>query len=192
MQRCLMAGEKETGITIIEMSPQMDAGDVLAIEAIPILEEMNCGELDEKLCDLAGKLLFETIQQFKEGCVVKTPQDHSLATFAPKIMPEDEQIHWSRSAQTLHNQIRALAPSPGAWCQIKIGSELKRLKIKKAKVVEGSSGSFGSLLSFSKEGWIVACGTDALRLLEVQLEGKKAMSVDEFIRGIHQPAFMQI
>ena len=187
MQRCLMAGEKETGITIIEMTPQMDAGDILAIESMPIQDSMNFSELDDKLCEIADQLLSQVIRQFEEGKVIKTPQDATLATFAPKILPEDEQIDWKKSAQTLHNQIRALAPFPGAWCHIKIGSELKRLKIKGAKVVECATAPAGHLVSFSKEGWIVACGQDALSLLEVQLEGKKVMLAEECIRGIHKP-----
>ncbi len=191
IQRCLMEGEKETGITIIEMSPQMDAGDVLAIESLPISDEMTFGELEPKLCDLGVKLILKTIQDFELGKVTKTPQDHTLATLAPKINPEDEKIDWSRTASQIHNQIRALSPSPSAWCQVLIGKEQKRLKIKKAKVIEEMGGPFASILGFGKEGWIVACGKGALRLLEVQLEGKKTMSAEDCIRGIHSPVSMQ-
>jgi methionyl-tRNA formyltransferase len=190
IQRCLLEGEKATGITIIEMSPQMDAGDILAIEAIPISDEMTFGELEEKLCNLSIKLLFDVIRQFEEGRVVKTPQDHTLATMAPKLTPEDEKIDWQKPATFIHNQIRALSPFPGAWCQMNIGSDVKRLKIKKAKVVEDVFGVPGELLSFGKEGWTIACGQGALRLIEVQLEGKKAMSAEECIRGIHLPVSM--
>ncbi len=192
IQRSLMEGEKETGITIIEMSPQMDAGDVLAMESIPIPEEMTFGELDLKLSDLSVKLLFKTIREFEEGKVVKIPQDHQLATLAPKIKAEEEKIDWKKPAIQIHNQIRALSPTPSAWCEIKIGQTPKRLKIKKAHTVAGISAAPGSLISFGKEGWVVACGEDALRLLEVQLEGKKPMSAEECARGIHLPVSMQI
>jgi methionyl-tRNA formyltransferase len=184
IQRSLMAGEKETGITIIEMAPQMDAGDVLAIEAIPIPAEMTFGELEDNLCDLGIKLLFEVIRQFQENKVVKTPQDHTRATLAPKMIPEDEKIDWQRSAEEIHNQIRALSPFPGAWTQVVVGSDVKRLKIKKAVVVE-EGGDPRAILRFGKEGWVIACGKGALRLIQVQLEGKKAMSAEECIRGIH-------
>jgi methionyl-tRNA formyltransferase len=187
IQRCLMAGEKETGITIIEMSPQMDAGDILAMEALPITEEMTFGELEQKLCDLSVKLLFQTIRQFEEGVIKKTVQDHTLATFAPKLTPEEEKIDWGKPATAIHNQIRALSPTPGAWCQIKVGSESKRLKIKNAVVLKDVSGEPGAILSFGKEGWVVACGESGLRLIEVQLEGKKGMSAEECMRGIHHP-----
>jgi methionyl-tRNA formyltransferase len=191
IQRCLMNGEKETGITIIEMSPQMDAGDILAIESIPIPAEMTFGELEPKLCDLSVKLLFEVIRQYEEKKVVKRPQDHSLVTFAPKMTPEEELIDWNKPAEVLHNQIRALSPHPSAWCPIQIGPDKKRLKIKRAQIIQGS-GTPGSILVFGKEGWAVACGTGALRLIEVQLEGKKAMSAEECIRGIHHPVAFQV
>jgi methionyl-tRNA formyltransferase len=190
IQRCLMEGVKETGITIIEMSPQMDAGDILAIEAISISEEMTFGELEPKLCDLSIKLLIQVICQYDEGKIVKTPQDHALATLAPKLTLEDEKIDWQRPAKSIHNQIRALSPYPGAWCQIKIGLDIKRLKIKKAKIVEDVSGAPGEILNVGKEGWIIACGQGALRLIDVQLEGKKAMPAEECIRGIHLPVSM--
>lgn len=186
IHRSLMAGDKETGITLIEMSPQMDAGDILAKAAIPISEEMNFGELEAQLSDLACRLLFELLEQYQKGTVSRTPQDHSLATLAPKIIPEDEKIDWKKPASVLYNQIRAFSPSPGAWCLLKIGEDLKRLKIKKARLVSNMSGAAGSLLTFGKEGWIVACGQEALQLINVQLEGKKEMSAEECIRGMHQ------
>jgi len=187
IQRSLMAGEKKTGITIIEMAPQMDAGDILAIEEILIPEEMTFGELEGKLCDLSVKLLFKVIRQFEENKVIKTPQDHTLATLAPKITLEDEKIDWHKSAEMICNQVRALSPSPGAWTQVLIGLESKRLKIKKAIAMEEMSGDPGAILRFGKEGWVIGCGKGALRLIEVQLEGKKAMSAEECIRGIHHP-----
>lgn len=187
IHRCLMAGEKETGITIIAMSPEMDAGDILAIQGIPIPEEMTFAELEAALCDLSVKMLVDVISQFERDEVVRTPQNHSLATFAPKMTPEDEKIDWSKPAKAVHDQIRALSPFPGAWCTVKIGDESKRLKIKKSKIIPGNSAEPGTILSFGKDGWVVACGKDALRLIEVQLEGKKAMTAEECMRGIHSP-----
>lgn len=192
MQRCLMAGDGETGITIIEMSPQMDAGDVLAIEAIPVPVEMTLGELEEKLRILAVKLVFLVIDQFRTGSVVKTPQDHTLATLAPKLTPEEEKIDWARPAEQIHNQIRALSPAPSAWCQLQIGPHLKRLKIKKARVFKTLQTSPGALIHFGKEGWVIGCASDAIELQEVQLEGKKALPAEECMRGIHQSVSVKI
>lgn len=192
MQRCLMAGAKETGITIIEMSPQMDAGDVLAIEAIPIPLEMTLGELEVQLRALAARLLFSVIDQFAVGSIVKTPQDHSLATMAPKLTPEEEKIDWTKPAEHIHNQIRALSPSPCAWCQLQIGPDIKRLKIKRARIFKTPQIAPGALIHFGKEGWVIGCGSDALQLQEVQLEGKKPLSAEECMRGIHQSVSVKI
>jgi methionyl-tRNA formyltransferase len=186
IQRSLMAGEKETGITIIDMSPQMDAGDILAIQSIPLSDQITFGELEPLLCDLSCQLLFKVIKQFEQGSVARIPQQHSLATFAPKITPNEEEIDWTKSAQEIKDLIRALSPYPGASCKILLGAERKRLKIKRAEVIE-QSGQPGTILSFGKEGFCVACGKNALRLVEVQLEGKKSMPVGDFIRGVHEP-----
>ena len=187
MQRCLMDGCRESGVTIMEMVQQMDAGDIIEIFKIPVSEEMTFGELEKALCELACSAVQKALLDLERGPLQKVAQDHTLATLAPKITPDEEEIHWDLPASRLHNLIRALSPYPGAWCKIKIGSEIKRIKIKRSQVVLGKEGVPGSLLSCGKEGWIVACGQGALRLMEVQLEGKKLMKADDFIRGMQQP-----
>lgn len=187
MQRALMDGVKETGITIIDMVLQMDAGDMLHQVKVPVPDEMTLGALDEALCKAAESALLTVLHAFETGTVKRMPQDPALVTFAAKITPEAEQIHWDQSAQKIHNQIRALSPTPGAWCLVRIGAQEKRLKIKRSTVVPNQSASPGTTLSFGKEGWIVACGEGALSLLEVQLEGKKTLLVEEFLRGTQQP-----
>lgn len=190
MQRCLMDGARETGITIIEMTLQMDAGDILAKESIAISPEMTLGELEPLLCDLGCRLVLQVIHQIEKGAQVKQPQNHALATLAPKITAQEEKIDWSRPAQDLHNLIRALSPFPGAWTQIRLGPQEKRLKIKRSLVERSVRGDPGTILAMSKEDLIVACGDGGLRLLEVQLEGKKTMSASDFIKGLHQPVII--
>jgi methionyl-tRNA formyltransferase len=187
MQRCLMDGEEETGVTIIDMVLKMDAGDIIEALKIPVSEEMTFGEVEAKLCALSCTAISKAIHDIESGTAKKTPQNEALATYAPKITPEEQQIHWDLPARQMHNLIRALSPSPGAWCYIKVGDEQKRLKIKRSAVQQHMSGPPGTILSFGKEGWVVACGSQALRLLEVQLEGKKAMAAEDFIKGLHQP-----
>ena len=192
MQRALMDGVNETGVTIIEMTPQMDAGDVLASASLSVPLEMCLGDLEPKLCELGCQTLLHVLEQIESGTVKKVPQEHAQATLAPKIKPEEEQIFWDKPAISIHNLIRALSPRPGAWATILINGEVKRLKIIRSAVVLNMSGMPGENLKFNKEGWIVACSFGALRLLEVQLEGKKALSTEEFIRGQHyHPSFNQ-
>lgn len=185
IQRCLMDGAKESGITIMEMVLKMDAGDMLEVAKVTIPPEMTFGELEEKLCGLACHTLAKILKDIERGSIKKVAQDHALATFAPKLTPQEEEIHWQRPASELHNLIRALSPYPGAWCKVKIGNEEKRLKIKLTQVVD-RSGEPGSILSSGKD-LVVACGEQALKLIEVQLEGKKNLPAEEFLRGLNHP-----
>lgn len=178
IQFALLDGAKETGITIIEMVLKMDAGPMLAQEKIPIPKEMNCGELEDALCDLGGKTLLRVIKNYPEK---KTEQDSNAATYVQKITPDKAKISWEKPAETLHNQIRAFSPRPGAWCEVEIDGQMKRLKIFKAEVAAEEKEIF------SKEKWIIPCRAGALSLLEVQLEGKKKLSISEFVRGFTTP-----
>ncbi len=184
MQRCLMDGVTETGVTIIDVAQQMDAGDVYKMAKMDVPEEMVFGELEEKLCALACPTLLEVIKEIGAGRAVRIPQEHNKATLAPKIRPEEEKISWDEPAHKIHNLIRALSPYPGAWCMVKIGEGEKRLKIKCSKVIKDLNGMPGTTLSYSEQGWIVACQKGALNLLEVQLEGKKSMPIKDFYLGM--------
>jgi methionyl-tRNA formyltransferase len=186
MQRCLMDGVLETGISIIEMTPQMDAGDVLSMQSIPVPPNMTFGELEQELCALGCSLVLRVIKELEAGVEARKPQNHAQATIAPKITAPEEVIDWNRPARELHNLVRSLSPFPGAWCKILLGNQEKRLKIKRSLVEKSLSGAPGALLQFSKEGCVVACGSEALRLVEVQLEGKRAMLVADFIQGLQK------
>lgn len=172
IQRCIMAGERESGITIMHMVKKMDAGDIVLQKRVGIGPEMTAGELMEALTELGKEALTETLALAKAGPLPATAQDSEKVTMAPKLELEDGQLVWERSAEELHNQIRGVTPSPGAWCFVTIRGEKKRLKILKARVAT------------SQEGWVIPCGAGSLELLEVQLEGKRRMEAGEFLRGI--------
>ncbi len=186
MQRCLLAGDPLTGVTIIEMVLKMDAGDMLGTAEVAVSPSMTCGELEEKLVTASCPLLLKILHDFEQGTVKRIPQNQDGVTFAHKITPEDEKINWTDPAQDLHNRIRALSPAPGAWCTLWVGSEAKRLKIKRSAPILEKKGQPGEILVFdAKEGLQIACGQGALALLEVQLEGKKTMKTEDFIKGVH-------
>lgn len=187
MQRCLMNAEKETGITIIEMTPKMDAGDIIAIKKIPIPFEMTHGELEKELCILAQEMILQVIEQFKNKSVKKISQDHDQMSLAPKISAQEEELDWNLDAFLLHNRIRALSPSPGAFCMLEINGQKKRLKIIRAFPEELSFPEKpSSLVKLGKE-WGVVCGQGVLRLIEVQLEGKRNMPARDCFNGLYQP-----
>jgi methionyl-tRNA formyltransferase len=190
MQRALMDGVKETGVSIIEMVLQMDAGDILGEAKIPVPKEMAFGELETKLCDLSQELLLQVIKKIQSDKVIKVIQNPEDVTFAAKILPEEEQIQWEWPAARIHNLIRALSPRPGAWSLVKLGNETKRLKIKRAEVVPHQHPIPAEIVLRKKNDLVVSCGQDALRLLEVQLEGKKALPIEDFLKGYSHLTFL--
>lgn len=186
IQRVVIDGEKESGVTIIHMGKKMDAGDMIKQVVVPIGPEMTFGELDHALCEAGKKALLEVIHSFEKGDPPCTPQDHTQATFAPKIELEDCEVRWERPAQELHNLIRGVNPYPGAWCYVLVKGEKKRLKITRSRVVPCEQSIPGILLNAdqTKGNLLIATGSQALELLEVRLEGKTTMSSEDLARGI--------
>ena len=180
--RAIMEGEKETGVTIVKMNVQLDAGEILAIRKTPIPLEMTAGELMGVLADLGKTALLKVMQQFEKNALTMIAQNPQEVSYAKKLTLEDAKVDWSRSSLAVHNQIRGVTPHPGAWCWIEIKGEKKRLLIKKT-LPHSERGLAGEILSKKPLELIVGCGQDSLSILEVQLEGKKSMPIDLFLRG---------
>ncbi len=184
IQRCIINGEVVSGVTFMEMALQMDAGDILLQEKVDISSEMNALMLENALLEASKKRLPEFFSSFDLYYEKKRPQLEADVTFAPKIGPEDCVMSWHKSALDLHNQVRGLSPSPGAYVNVQFGPQIKRLKILKTRFqLENTTYAPGHL-------WIenfslyIAAGRGRLELLEVQLEGKRSMLVEEFLRGV--------
>lgn len=175
IQRSLMDGEHETGITIIKMVLKMDAGDILAMKKIGLTGEENFGEVEQKLAEITGPTLLDVITKIDNGTAESTPQDHSAATLAPKITPAECEIQWTEPAMTLNNLVRALSPEPGAWCWVQIGTHKKKLKIKKSEyvAVEKSEKKAGDSVILDRKEWVIQCGEGGLRVKELQLREKR-------------------
>lgn len=184
IQRCIIDGELESGITIMHMVRKMDAGDIISMVKVPIGPDMTFGGLESALCQIGSKALIEVIYDLDKGSAARISQDHSLATFAPKIELEDCEIHWDSPAQTVHNLIRGVNPHPGAWCYVEVRGAKKRLKVNASRLVSDKSGKPGDILAFGKEGFIIACQEGSIQIMDLQLEGKKALSAQEFIHGL--------
>lgn len=188
IQHAIINGERETGVTIMHMVRKMDAGDIIKMVKIPIDNETTYGELEQTLCIKGSAALLQVIRDYETGTLDRIPQDHTQATLAPKIELEDCEINWNLPAKAIHDLIRGVYPHPGAWCRVAIRDHILRLKVFKTLVVEGS-GPPGHLLNYGKEGLVVSCGEEALRLLDLQLEGKKGMAAEELMRGIPRENF---
>lgn len=184
IQRCIIEGEKQSGVTIMHMVKKMDAGDMIKIAPVTIGPNMTAGELTEELFKVGSQALLDVIHEFEQGVIKRIPQDESQITFAPKLELEDCEIDFTKDAQAIHNLIRGSTPFPSSFCYVTVRGEKKRLKIKSSRFEPSMSGTPGEILEASPDGIVVACGTHALRILDLQLEGKKALPIGEFLRGI--------
>lgn len=183
IQRALEAGEKETGVSIMKMVLEMDAGDVYQMVKIPIPETMNAGELTEILAEKGAEALWTVLETILSGKAQAVKQDAGAVTFAKKVKSEEGEIKWQGSAWDIHNKIRALTPNPGAWCWVEVKGEKKRLKILKALPQETALPP-KTLLHVESRRLLVGCEEGALELLDIQLEGKNPLDVSTFLRGV--------
>ena len=182
--RAIERGDTETGVTIIRMTPKIDAGGMLAFARTPIGPDETAGEVEDRIAVLGAPLVAEAIDQLVAGTAVVLPQDKSLVTKAPKLSKDDGQIDWTRPARAVHDLVRAMQPWPVASTTWLKPTGPVRLIVHRTEVVEGS-GAPGQVLEASGDRLVVAAGEGAVRLLVVQLVGKKAAPAAEFLRGHH-------
>lgn len=178
----VMNGEKESGVTIMRMDKGMDTGAMLAKVATYIGEDMTMGELHNELKVAGAHLLLEVIRGIEDGTIKDMPQNDAEATYASLLDKEIEKIEWSKSASEIHNKVRGLNPWPGAYTLLPDG---RKLKIWQTRVMtkENAGTKPGTVVAFSKEGFIVACGNGCLEVIEVQPESKKKMPADVYCNG---------
>jgi methionyl-tRNA formyltransferase len=182
IQRTVMAGHKETGVVIMQMNAGLDTGDMLLTQRFTIPDGMTAGELHDALAAMAGPMVPEVLTGLARGTITHTPQPEEGVTYAHKITREDCIIDWNESAESIRQKILALNPHPGA--SFRYHDEV--IKILKADIMPASSaGKPGTVMD---SHLTIQCGKDALRPLLIQRPGKKAMSVDEMLRGYSIPA----
>jgi methionyl-tRNA formyltransferase len=175
----IMAGDAETGVSIMEMTEEMDAGDVLLVRRTPIAPDDTTGTLGERLASLGAAAIGEAIDGLHAGTLHPQPQPREGVTFAPKIEREQARLGWTRPAVELERMVRAMQPAPAAFTTI----DGRLLKVHRAALASATNGSPGSVLAAGTAGIDVATGDGALRLVEVQLEGKKRMAAGPFVAG---------
>ena len=180
IQYSLINGDKETGITIMEMVKKMDAGDIYAQEAVKIEPEDNAGTLFSKLSILGRDLLLKTLPSIIDGSVKKTPQDPDKVVFSPNITKEQERLSIDMTAEQANNMIRALNPDPGAYLMI----NGQRFKVWEAEVASDSSSLEAGTVVANKGRFAISFADNTvLNLLEVQPSGKKRMNIKNFLNG---------
>lgn len=183
IQTALMNGETETGISIMLMDEKMDRGPILAQEKITIAPRDAYPSLSEKMESVAAKLLLQTIPRYLNGAVQPQPQDETQATYCKTLTRDDGRVNWSKSATEIYNLSRGLTPWPGIWTTWE-GKRLKfnTISLSPALGESGSGVSPGKVI-IKNSRLFIATAQNALEILALQLEGKKSMSAEEFLRG---------
>jgi methionyl-tRNA formyltransferase len=181
IQWAIIRGETRTGVCLMQMDEGMDTGPVLACEALEIGEDETAGELARRLSQLGARLVRAQLARFVRGELVACPQDHAGATLAPLLTKEQGRIDWTLSASELHALVRGTSPWPGAYTW----SGAQRIKLHRTKVLaaDGSHGVPGTVLRADRHAIEVACGRGVLAIHELQPDGKRRMSAEQFCAG---------
>ena len=175
IQRAIMNMDSETGISIMKIVPQLDAGPVMLQEKIKISQEMSYEDLSKKMSSIAAKLILNSINLIKIDKANFIEQKESEASYAKKIDKKESRINWNEDASNIIAKINALNPNPGCWFDLS-GSRIKILKATEVKM----NGKPGVILN---ENMTIACSKNAIQILEIQKEGKRKITVQEFLRG---------
>jgi methionyl-tRNA formyltransferase len=188
IQAAIVAGDTETGITIMYMDAGLDTGDILLQEKLAILPNETGGSLHDRLAQIAPDTLLNALAQLATGHAPRQPQDSARATYAAKLTRDDGKIDWSEAAEAIERKIRAYDPWPSAFTTLRdVPAPPRNLKIFRASVVPPCAGPPGSVSTPNGSELVVATGRGALRLDEVQLEGKRRLRAAEFLRGFSSP-----
>jgi len=179
IQRAILAGDAETGITIMQMDEGLDTGAILLQEPVAIRKDTTAESLHDALAACGGRLIVEALTRVENGTLAARPQPADGVTYAKKIEPADARIDWTASAAEVERTVRAFAPRPGAWFEM----DGARIKLLAAEAVAGS-GAPGTVLD---DNLTIACGDGAVRAARLQREGKRAMDADAFLRGTAVP-----
>lgn len=179
IQRAIMAGDRETGMMVMKMEEGLDTGPVALVEKVAIAPDMTAGELHDRLMVQGASLMVQALAQLGINCLTFTPQAAEGVTYARKIDKSETRVDWTRPSGEVHNHIRGLSPFPGAWCEVEIGGRMERLKLLRSTLSDGVGESGGIL----DDRLTVACGSGAVRLVEVQRAGGKPAAAQEFLRG---------
>ena len=182
IQRAVLAGDAETGVTIMRVETELDAGPTFAVATVPIPPDATSGDVERTLAHLGAELLLPVVDDLAAGRAIETPQDHSRATLAPKITKDEGIIDWTLPAGVVHNRVRGLQPWPLA--STRLAGE--RLVLRRTAPADARNADLtpGTVIRAHGDELIVACGGGtALRVLELQPEGRRTMTAREFLAG---------
>lgn len=183
MQRALIDGCSQTGVTIMHMVKKLDAGDIIRQSPIAIPLTMTLEELKDRVIEEGGRLLLDVLADFEKGVVKNIPQDESKVTFAPKVTPEEMRLDFNQPVLKLHNLIRGISPKPGAYFLARVRGQETMIKVYRSFPFLQNSEKPGSLIIKNKKIFIT-CQDGLLELIEVQSAGRKRMSASAWSSGL--------
>lgn len=192
INRAIMAGEKETGVTTFFLKHEIDTGDIISREAIEVGPDEDAGSVHDRLMAIGARLTLKTVNDILEGNLHTTPQDELLKgtepTPAPKIFKEDCRIDWKRTTSRIHNHVRGLSPYPAAWSELTLGGVdgtcESTVKVIKTADIEPVAGLLPGELALINGHALAGTGDGAIELLTVQPAGKRPMNAADFLRGL--------
>jgi methionyl-tRNA formyltransferase len=176
IQRAIMAGDRVTGVQVMQMEEELDTGPVFASSETPIAFDDTTGALHDRLAAMGAAIIVDTLAKIERGQAIAQPQSEHGVTYAHKIEPAETRIDWSRPAREIDCMIRGLSPAPGAWLELPGGVRAKALM---SRLGQGA-GAPGEALD---DSLLIACGEGAVRLLRVQRQGRAALEAPDFLRG---------
>ena len=179
VQRALIDGVTETGVSIMVLTEGMDEGPVLAAEALTVEEDDTAGDVGERLSRIGADVLVPALKAYGDGSLRPVEQDHSAATYAPKISPDDARIDWTASSKQIRDLVRGCNPMPGAWTVL----DGKRLKVHRIRAA-ADVGALAPAEATAGDALVVGTADVPVELEEVQLEGRRRMSGPELARGL--------
>ena len=179
IQHALLAGDKETGVSIMRMDEGLDTGPVYLMQAIAIAADETAASLHDRLAELGARMIVKSLAGIASGQLQSRPQPAEGATYAHKITREQACIQWAQSSLQIERAIRAFNPSPGAFSHL----NQQLVKVWEAKIHAGGSGEPGEVIDVANSGIVIACGSGALQLTELQRQGGKRLPAAEFLRG---------
>lgn len=190
INRAVMNGDKETGVTTFFLKHEIDTGDIIQQERVDIFPTDNVGDVHDRLMHLGARLTVETIDAIVSGTLTAIPQDQLTGdtepTPAPKIFKEDCEIHWNEPAEKIHNHVRGLSPYPAAWSTlISDSKEVGAIKIFETQILNGSAPSSPGEISIDGNRLSVGTGTCKIEILSLQAPGKRRVTTAEYLRGAH-------
>lgn len=182
IQHAILMGEKKSGVTIMQMDAGIDTGDMLYKKEVEITDEDNYESLHDKLMKVGGEAIVEALPMIVDGTLKRVPQDHEQSCYAPMIQKSQGKIDFGKDAEEVDRLIRSMTPWPSAYTAYK-GKQMKVWKAQLLPDVQTNQPA-GEVVEVTKDGIIVACKKGTLKILELQLEGKKRMSTHDFLLGV--------